>query len=47
MTPDRVGMPYEDVELLTKDKVKLRCYLIRKPNGEHVSHHYYIPFQMS
>lgn len=38
MTPDDVGMPYEDVELLTKDKVKLRCYLIREPNGEHVSH---------
>ena len=39
ITPDYLGMPYEDVELLTRDKVKLRCFLIRKPDGEHVSHY--------
>lgn len=37
MTPDRLLIPYEDVELLTKDKVKLRCFLIRKPDGEHAN----------
>ncbi|KDR71367.1 hypothetical protein GALMADRAFT_127204 [Galerina marginata CBS 339.88] len=30
-TPDAYRMPYENVELVTKDKVKLQCHLIRQP----------------
>jgi len=37
ITPNYLGLPYEDVELLTKDKVKLYCYLIRKPDGQHAN----------
>ncbi|KAF8972359.1 Alpha/Beta hydrolase protein [Flammula alnicola] len=31
LTPNLWKLPYDDVELTTKDKVTLRCYLIRKP----------------
>ncbi|KAF8150239.1 Alpha/Beta hydrolase protein [Crassisporium funariophilum] len=34
-SPSMWSLPYQDVELLTKDKVKLRCYLIQVPsNGQ-------------
>ncbi|KAH9481003.1 Protein bem46 [Psilocybe cubensis] len=29
-TPDRYNMQYENVELITEDKVKLRCFLVRR-----------------
>ncbi|KAH9481080.1 Protein bem46 [Psilocybe cubensis] len=33
-TPAEYSMPYEDVQLVTKDKVTLYCYLVRKDNLE-------------
>ncbi|PPQ91635.1 hypothetical protein CVT25_013190 [Psilocybe cyanescens] len=33
-SPKEYHLPYEDVELVTKDKVKLRCYLIRRDELE-------------